>query len=303
MGYINTRSSISKAEIDKLIGSLANVNTSKIDGGVLANMVRTCHECGLKKSELIDLSVGDVSRGGKVNDSMQVGDSKRSLSERAKGIIQDHIDYLKDKGYWRYSSSPLFPNRGKKRYASKSLDNHFNPQHSDLTLEKVRQAGICNHYNELKCQELPAQDCLKKTKAFACISIGQLKGILTGNIQQTGKKSPTGPDVDYLKQIDKVIGNSQPDIDKLEDIKADVIKDEVLDGELKRALVEALDRKLSDARNSFLKEKQDPDGLATSDQCSFREIIEKIKSPEVQSENDVDSGEELRSYFFGNDNK
>jgi hypothetical protein len=81
------------------------------------------------------------------------------------------------------------------------------------------------------------------------------------------------------------------------------MKDEGLYSELKRALVEALDRKLSDARNSSLKEKQDPDGLATADQCSFREIIEKIKSPEVQSENDVDVGEEMRAYFFGDDEK
>jgi len=125
MDYIHTHPPCSQAEMDELIESLAKVNTLKIDGVVLANIIRTCHECGLKKSELIDLSVGDVSGGGKVNDSMQVGDSTISLSEQAKGIIQRHIDYLKEKRYPRYPSKPLFPTKDNKRYTPKTLDNHL----------------------------------------------------------------------------------------------------------------------------------------------------------------------------------
>lgn len=125
MGYIKTRSPIPKSEMTKLIETLRAVQKANIDGVVLSNVVRTCHECGLKKGELIDLSIGDVSRGGKVKDSIQVGDSSFKLTEQAKMIIQDHIDYLKEKGYPRYPSRPLFQTKKKKRYTPKTLDNHL----------------------------------------------------------------------------------------------------------------------------------------------------------------------------------
>jgi hypothetical protein len=125
MDYIQTRSPITQPEMDELIESLAKVSTATIDGVVLSNLVRTCHECGLKKNELIDLSVGDVSKGGKANDSMQVGGQPITLSERAKRILQGHIDYLKEKGYPRYPTKPLFPMKNKNRYSKKTLDNHL----------------------------------------------------------------------------------------------------------------------------------------------------------------------------------
>lgn len=125
MGYIQTRSPISKAEMENLFETLRAVKKANIDGVVLSNIVRTCHECGLKKGELIDLCIEDVSQGGKVKDLIKVGDSTYSLSERAKIIIQDHIDYLKEKGYPRYPSKPLFPNKNNKRYTPKTLDNHL----------------------------------------------------------------------------------------------------------------------------------------------------------------------------------
>ena len=104
---------------------MESLRPDPIDGIVLSNLVRVCHECALKKSELIELSVGDVAKGGVVGDVMQIGESKVSLSQQAKQVLQDHIDYLKKNDYRMYPTYPLFPARNKKRYTPKNLDNHL----------------------------------------------------------------------------------------------------------------------------------------------------------------------------------
>jgi hypothetical protein len=126
MNYIQTRPPVSQTEIEDLIARLESVKTRSIDGVVLSNMVRVSHECALKKGELIDLSIEDVARGGVVKDSMRVGDSEFRLSGQAKKLLQDHIDYLKKKGYRRYPTSPVFPAGNNKRYNAKTLGNHLN---------------------------------------------------------------------------------------------------------------------------------------------------------------------------------
>ena len=99
MDFIETRPPVTQIEIEDLISRLESVKTKVIDGIVLSNMVRICHECALKKSELIDLSIMDVASGSKIRDFMEVGDSVIKLSGQAKKFIQAHIDYLKIKEY------------------------------------------------------------------------------------------------------------------------------------------------------------------------------------------------------------
>jgi site-specific recombinase XerD len=126
--HIQTRPPISKAEIDELVAKLASVKTKNIDGTVLSNLVRTCHECGLKKCELIDMSLEDVAVEGIVKENMQVrGSRSRSLrlSDNVKRFLQDHIDYLKGNEYQFEPDSRLFPNSKNKRYTAKTLDNHL----------------------------------------------------------------------------------------------------------------------------------------------------------------------------------
>jgi len=304
MDYIHTRSPITQAEIDEIIESLAKVNTAAIDGGVLSNIVRTCHECGLKKSELIDLSVGDVSRGGKINDSMQVGDSTISLTERAKKVLQEHIDYLGIKGYKRYSSSPLFSTKNHRRYSSRNLDNHLKTVLSaNFKLEKIRQAGICNRYDELKNQGLSARDCFEATKAFARISTGQLKGILTGNIQRTGKKMPIGPGIKHLKEIDEIMGSPRPDIEKLQKVKTAVIKDPAVYDELKEALIKSIDSNISSAQKANNDGRKRPENLEVTEKTLMEQIFEIYERSENQSEDYNDAAEQIRAYFFGDEDK
>jgi len=125
MDYIETRPPVSEADIEDLIARLESVKTSNIDGVVLSNLVRLCNECGLKKSELIDLSVGDVANGGVVGDVMQIGGTEVSLSRQAMQVLQDHIDYLKKNGYQMHPTKPLFPTRKKVRYSAKTLNNNL----------------------------------------------------------------------------------------------------------------------------------------------------------------------------------
>lgn len=125
MNYIKTPPPVSAAEIEDLIARLKLVKTSSIDGIVLSNLVRVCHECALKKGELIELSVGDVAKGGVIGDVMQIGESKVSLSHQAKQALQNHVDYLKKNDYRMYPTYPLFPARNKKRYTPRNLDNHM----------------------------------------------------------------------------------------------------------------------------------------------------------------------------------
>jgi site-specific recombinase XerD len=125
MTYIVTKPPFSRTEIEDAINRIASVKTKKIDGVVLSNLVRLCHECGLKKSELIDLSAGDVAKGGVVGDVMRIGEDEIILSDPAKQLLQNHIDYLKKSGYRLYPTYPLFPTRKKTRYAEKTLGNHL----------------------------------------------------------------------------------------------------------------------------------------------------------------------------------
>ena len=125
MDYIETRPPVTATVIEDLIARLESVKTSNIDGVVLSNLVRLCNECGLKKSELIDLSVGDVAKAGGVGNAMQIGGTEVSLPSQAMQVLQDHIDYLKKNGYRMHPTKPLFPTRKKVRYSAKTLDNHL----------------------------------------------------------------------------------------------------------------------------------------------------------------------------------
>jgi integrase len=127
LNYINTRPPVSDTEIAALLKKIESVKTPIIDGIVLSNLIRTCYECGLKKGELIDLSITDVAKGGVVDDVIWIGDSEIQLSEQpqTKKILQSHIDYLKKNGYRSYPTNPLFPTRKKRRYIAKTLDNHM----------------------------------------------------------------------------------------------------------------------------------------------------------------------------------
>lgn len=269
MNYLRTNSPISKIEMNELVDAPVNMKNSNIDGVVISNVIRTCHECGLKKSELMDLSVGDVSKGGKVKDTMRVGKSELRLSERSKGILQEHLDYLKKKGYPRYSNRPLFPTKDHKRYYPELLDNHFREakkglSRDDFTFEKIRQTGICNHYDEMMNNGSSAEECFAETKSFARISESHLNGVLKDKKQQTGKKVLKGKEIDYLKAIDEIIVDREGSIQKLEELKTEVMMEESFGAKLKEVFSNWIDSKINDAKNVEPKEGQNFNEYETS---------------------------------------
>jgi hypothetical protein len=164
MDFIKTRPPVTQAEIEDLISRLESEKSKNFDGFILSNLVRTCHECALKKAELIKLSIMDVASGSKIRDFMEVGDSVVKLSGQAKEFLQAHIDYLKNMRYKVKPQSPFSPTIKDRRYTAKTLDNHLkeaqnaeskpdgpstkasDTDETHITLEQIRQAGICNYY-------------------------------------------------------------------------------------------------------------------------------------------------------------
>ena len=143
---------------------------------------------------------------------------------------------------------------------SKSIPNNINPvkkakenndtAETDISLEKIRQAGICRHYEQLRGQGLSPKECLEKTADFARISERHAKGILTGNIQPTGKK--TSSFSKYLEEIEMVefelpiTGNSTTRRN-YEQICRTIEKDTSLNEEEKQALKSEIDRRIQEA--------------------------------------------------------
>jgi hypothetical protein len=240
--YEQTRPPLSKAMIDTLTGKLERAKISKIDRVVLANLIRTCYELGLKRRQLIDLSIGDVAERGIVGKYIQVSGSQtvgsearekmgKPLEKGAWRMIQIHLNYLKEKRYRRYRTSPLFPTREKVRFTESTLAKHLekalkainetedrnaaagygngNNFNADILLDKIRQAGICAYYDRLRAQGLSPSQCLKQTKEFAGIKrVPHLRNLLRGQIQITGKK--TNPVAKYLEQIEAAERSGNP---------------------------------------------------------------------------------------------
>jgi uncharacterized protein YfkK (UPF0435 family) len=113
------------------------------------------------------------------------------------------------------------------------------------SLEKIRQAGVCKHYEQLKNKGLSPGECLAKTAEFARISEKQTKGILTGNVQPTGKK--VIPFEKYLHEIEMIevaikgSGTSKKR-QSLKQIYDDIKKDNNLKNDEKQILESELER-------------------------------------------------------------
>jgi hypothetical protein len=143
---------------------------------------------------------------------------------------------------------------------SKSTPNNIKPvkiakenndtAETDISLEKIRQAGICRHYEQLRDQGLSAKECLEITAEFARISERQAKGILTGNIQITGKKANSVSD--YFAEIEEIefelaISRSSIKRRSYPEIRRDIEKDPKLNDEEKQALKSEIDCRIQEA--------------------------------------------------------
>jgi hypothetical protein len=200
MSYIQTQPPVSAANLMSLIGSINPASANAFDGVVLSNLIRVCYECALKTGELVRLSIGDVAQKGVVGNVMRVDDVDVPLSTIAKQILQNHMHHLKMSGYKMYPTSPLFPTKIKSRYYERRLNAHFKKiTIAEITLEQVRQAGVCDFYENLKVNQLSPAECLRKTAEFARISAKHTEFLLVGRIQPTGTK-----DDPYFKRLGEI---------------------------------------------------------------------------------------------------
>jgi hypothetical protein len=142
-----------------------------------------------------------------------------------------------------------------------------------MKLEQIRQAGICRHYDMLKNQGLSPGECLQKTADFAQRSSKHIKGILTSNVQKTGRKKIDDPVVDYMWQIDSFVSPSKKDIQALEALKSKIQKDKRLYDKLKDAFSESIDSKISSAEAAPERQAHSANNENT-DNYDFRRILD-----------------------------
>jgi hypothetical protein len=148
-----------------------------------------------------------------------------------------------------------------------------------------------------------AEECLAETKSFARISESHLNGVLKDKKQQTGKKVLKGKEIDYLKAIDEIIVDREGSIQKLEELKTEVMMEESFGAKLKEVFSNWIDSKINDAKNVEPKEGQNFKEYETSYLKRLWEAIDSLMCSEVRSEDDVDAAEVIRKYFFGDDTK
>ena len=277
MNSIKTKSPVSKNQIDALISKLEAAKSVVVDGPVLANLIRVCFECALKRNELIDLRIEDVFENGVIKDLIRVGDKEYKITNSAKYVLQNHLNLLKRRHYKLYQFKPLFPSKKGYKYSERNLANHlkkyFENEPKEISLESIRQAGICNHYDENK-KIMTNEDSLKDTSNFTRTkSLRHIKDILKGEIQPAGKK----PDkfIDFLKVIELLSVNAQRDgveIDKFEyeRLKKNIINDIKLRANEKDAL-------LGDLKSEVDKSKQNRSRKELKQRIQYKSVTDYVQ--------------------------
>ncbi len=158
----------------------------------------------------------------------------------------------------------------------------FSKEDNDTAgLEKIRQAGICRHYEQLRGQGLSPNECLEKTAEFARISERQAKGKLTGNIQPTGKKTSTYSK--YLEEIEKAEfelpkTGSNKKRRSYPEIRNAIENDPKLNKEENRSLKSEIDRRIKEA------EKRTHTHSSLIEEPQFNSLAEALNSLDTKDE-------------------
>ena len=240
--------SISRDDINNLAENIETINTKKIDGGVLANLIRTCFGCALKTKEIIEITIGDVAENGVVQDKIKK--PPINLSTSVKQMLQDHLGYLKQKGYCVYSEKPLFPAVGGSEYGGRTLNNHLKKAMGEeyRPLSKIRNAGIRQYYNELKKSKKDESELVWKTSEFARLSDNQVKDLQRS--KKTVRKAKPNHFSEYLREIEsapfKNGRDSSRSFEALQEILAQIKSDNVLRSIEKEELESCIKKMISD---------------------------------------------------------
>lgn len=200
--FLETKPPITKKDFDNLIDEVKKCGYKKFDPEVLTKLLLLCYQCALKKSELINLKIGDVFKNDFITDAIEIGESRLELGSTTKRILMNYSHHLRDNGYKTQPQSPLFPTVNKNFYKKKTLQNHLKEVSAGkIGLNKIRKLAICCYYDNLTKTNAAPQECLKKTSAFARLRERSTAQLLTDQIQPAGKQFNVT--AYYLEKIEK----------------------------------------------------------------------------------------------------
>jgi hypothetical protein len=207
MTYLITRPPLGEQDIHQLIHVIQGITNPFRDGRVLSTLVLVCYHFALKRKDLIGLTIGDAfKRSGEVRESVRVGEMGVVSNANVTTVLQDYRTYLRERGYSRRQPAPLFPTKDAKRYEVKQLQydlqDCFSRFSHGITLEMIRQAGICGHYERKRQEGVPPGICFNETVRFARITPKQTIAILTGRKIPTGHKED--PFYRYWRRIESI---------------------------------------------------------------------------------------------------
>lgn len=205
MQILQTHPRISEKDVIDLSNRVKQFNTPFIDGQILSALIKASYYCGLKKSELLELNIGNIlDKKGDIHWSFL---NNVPVTDNIRAIFLEHLAHLKARGYCRIKSAPLFPNKKRKRYGSRQLqydlEKCMKEFVQDIGLEKIRQSGICRFYDGEKAEGRSARQCLEETMQFTRgKTLRHVEGILKNKIIPAGKKKYIFGE--YYKIIEKI---------------------------------------------------------------------------------------------------
>jgi len=205
MSWINTKPPISYSAVDQLIQHIEASTEKFSDGVVLATALKFTYCLGLKKKEVLCLRVGhvfDPSFSPLNAIRLFSGQIVISIPNSFTPTILNYLPHLQNLyGTGLSLNTPLFPGRNGNQYDDTNFSRHLDYFKKSLNLranlEKIRQAGICKFYDDLKATQattgMSSYSALSRTAAFARKTERHTEGILTDQIQEWGGKPKPEP--------------------------------------------------------------------------------------------------------------
>ena len=183
---------------DEVRGLIDLINQSKnknIDPKTLSKIVELIYYYGRHLQDIIETEIRSVLT------------PEGNLKPEYQEALGEYLDYIRDKFPASDDSSPLFPGKKGKRYAERTLRRHFqdvqneSDQLSALTLDDIRQAGVCHNYHE-NLKKYAPQIAFDKTMEWSGIKQRRaLRDYMQANKgeRQGGDKKPQEDQLNWFK--------------------------------------------------------------------------------------------------------
>jgi hypothetical protein len=253
--HIQTKPPIPYAIIDQLISNIEQSKELLIDGRVLGAALRFAYFLGFRKREILNLRIEHVLDANQAVRNAIIFDSEQiSVPADFTRTIVDYCSYLRTYRKKLVPDWPFFPNRKKdKPYGETTIVrhiNHFSGVFSyDITIEKIRQSGICRFYDGLGATQPDYYvqfDALESTARFARVrSIIHAHHILIDQIDEWGNRPKPRVEPPKLIPVDDLIKRVRDAGSLSETAAMEIIEKDLL--KVQKSL-----RKMEELRNEFI---------------------------------------------------